>query len=119
MAYNTDELEKKALAAIKRHNLVFIEDVVAYLPCDKTTFYRHECHECNAIKDALAENRVKTKVALRKKWKDSDNATLQVALYKLISEEDEFKRLTGQSVDHTSKGDKVDFTPLYFGSNED
>lgn len=119
MAYNTDELEKKALAAIKKHSLVFVQDVCAFLPCDRATFYNHNLDKLDTIKDALAENKVKTKIALRKKWKDSDNATLQVALYKLISDEDEFKRLTGQSVDHTSKGDKVDFTPLYFGSNED
>jgi len=42
MAYKTEELEKKSLEAIDKHKLFFIEDVVAFLPCDKTTFYNHK-----------------------------------------------------------------------------
>ena len=41
MAYDTKELKEKAEKAIKEHNLYFIEDVVAYLPCSKSTFYEH------------------------------------------------------------------------------
>ena len=42
MAYKTEELEIKSLEAIEKHKLFFIEDVVAFLPCTKTTFYEHK-----------------------------------------------------------------------------
>ena len=41
MAYKTEELETKSLEAIEKHKLFFIEDVVAFLPCSKKTFYEY------------------------------------------------------------------------------
>lgn len=123
MAYNKAELEKQALAAIREHNLFFIEDVVAFLPCTKGTFYNKGLHELDAIKEALETNRIKVKNGLRAKWYKNDNATTQIALYKLLGSEDELKRLAGQYVDITTKGDKVEFTGFNFlpdnGSDEE
>lgn len=98
MAYKTKELEEKALSAIEENSLVFIEDVVAYLPCAKKTFYEHKLHESHDIKKALETNRVQTKVRLRQTWLMGDNATAQIALYKLLSDENELRRLTGQTI---------------------
>ena len=39
MAYDIKELERQSIEAIKKHNIMFIEHLVAYLPCGKTTFY--------------------------------------------------------------------------------
>lgn len=123
MAYNKAELEKQALAAIREHNLFFVEDVVAFLPCTKGTFYNKGLHELDAIKEALETNRIKVKNGLRAKWYKNDNATTQIALYKLLGSEDELKRLAGQYVDITTKGDKVEFTGFNFlpdnGSDEE
>jgi len=107
MAYKTEELEKKAVAAIKEHELIFIEEVVSFLPCDKKTFYRHKCHECHAIKEALEGNKVGTKAKLRKKWKDSDSAPLNIALYKLCADDKELEKLTSQKTqnEHNVKGE--------------
>jgi hypothetical protein len=55
--YDTKELERKSLEAIKEHKLMFIEHVVAYLPCSKPTFYEHKLNELNSIKKAIEENR--------------------------------------------------------------
>lgn len=107
MAYNTEELEKKSLAAIKRHKLVFIDEVVSFLPCSTSTFYGHELEKSEAIKKALEENRIKGKLSSRRKWADSDNATLQIAYYKLLSTEDELRKLTGSHIDHTTGGEKI------------
>ena len=60
--YNTDELERQALAAIKEHKLMFIEHLVAYLPCSKPTFYELKLNESNAIKKAIEENRISKRV---------------------------------------------------------
>jgi len=56
--YNTDDLEKQSLEAIRKHKLMFIEHLVAYLPCDKTTFYAHKLNESNAIAQALLKNKI-------------------------------------------------------------
>jgi hypothetical protein len=96
MAYKTAELERKALEAIEKHKLFFIEDVVAFLPCDKTTFYAHKLHENNGIKDALEKNRVEVKTSLRSKWYKSDAPALQIALYKLIASDEEGDRINSQ-----------------------
>jgi hypothetical protein len=96
MAYKTDELEKQALEAIEKHKLFFIEDIVAYLPCDKTTFYAHKLHESNSIKDALLEVKTNLKVSMRSKWFRSENATLQLALMKLLSNAEELRKLSMQ-----------------------
>lgn len=106
MAYRKADLEKKALAAIKRHKLVFATDVISFLPCSEATYYNHKLHELESIKSELEKQRTSMKVHLRKRWLDSDNPTLNVALYKLIGNEDEAHRLNGskQQIDHTTGG---------------
>ena len=122
MAYKKAELEAQALKAIKDNNLMFVTDVPAYLPCTTKTFYNKELHELQAIKESLEQNRVKTKNGLRAKWYKSDNATVQIALYKLIGTEEEADRLNGsrQKIDHTTKGDAISnkFEIVVVGSME-
>lgn len=105
MAYDTKELEQMALEAIKEHELVFVGDVMAYLPCVKQTFYDHELDKSDAIKTALYKNRADMKIKMRKKWYESDNATLQIGLMKLIADDDEAHRLNGtkREVKHENK----------------
>ena len=96
MGYTKKELKKieqQAIEAIKQHNLVFIEDVICYIPFGKTTFYSKRLNESDAIKEAIYENRQSKKIALRTKWEGSENATLQMGLYKLLANEDELERL--------------------------
>lgn len=109
MAYDTETLLKTALEAIEKNKLFFVEDVVAYLPCTKATFYDHfpvESDELNLIKEALNQNRVEIKVSMRSKWFKSDNPTLQVALMKIIATDEEAHRLNGsrQEVDVKTDG---------------
>ena len=124
MAYVTLELYQKAEKAIKQHNLFFVEDIVAFLPCDKTTFYKHfpiDSNENNNLKELLEVNRVSQKVKLRKKWGDTDNATLSLALYKLTGTSEERKRLSQTHHDLTSDGDKLQTPPsiMFIDTDED
>jgi len=60
MAYKTNELKKQALKAIRKHKLFWIQEVAAFLPCSKHTFYYHFPNETNdrkEIDDALRNNR--------------------------------------------------------------
>lgn len=93
MAYKKEDLEKKALEAIEKHKLFFIEDIVAYLPCTKPTFYSYKLNESNAIKDALEKVKTDIKVSMRSKWYKSDTPVLQMALMKLICTDDERKKI--------------------------
>ena len=96
MAYDTKELEKRALHVIERENLVFIHEVCSFMNLSKQTFYEHKLDESNQIKAALDKNKSTLKAGLRKKWYDSDNATTQIALYKLIGTDEESDRINSQ-----------------------
>ena len=82
----------KALELIKKYGLFFLDDVYSLVPCDKKTFYNHvpsDSEEMRQVREALNENRIKTKVTIRRKWYNSDSFAAQVALYKLIGTKDE------------------------------
>lgn len=98
MAYDKKKILKDAIELIEKHHLIFIDDVVSLLPIGKTAFYSmfpSESNELNDIKRLLDKNRISMKSNMRKKWYQSDNATLQVALMKLIATDDEAARLSG------------------------
>ena len=110
-SYTTAELFERAKEIIPKYKLIFIEDVCAYLGLAKSTFYIHiplGSNESNELRDLLEKNKIDIKVGLRKKWYDSDNATLQMALYKLTSTDIEHKKLQQNYSDITTKGDKIE-----------
>lgn len=110
MAYDTQELLAKAEKVIPEKNLVFIQDVQVFLGIATPTFYEHfpkESKNYKRITDLLNQNAVQTKYELRNKWYKSDNATLQVALMKLLGSDQERKRLNSSYVDLTSKDEKI------------
>ena len=68
MSYKKTDLEKLSLEAIEKHKLFFIQDIVSYLPCGKTTFYNEKLNELNTIKDALLKVKTEIKVSMRSKF---------------------------------------------------
>ena len=115
MAYDKDELEKQALAAIKKNKLIFIDEVVSYLPCSKATFYNLKLEQLDSIGDLLNENKVDEKVKLRKKWRETDNAALQTNLYKLCSSDEEQAILNpnkGETTVHVHSEKEEDLTKV-------
>lgn len=123
MSYNTEELERKSLTVIKRYKLVFIEEVVSYLPCSKQTFYEHKLDEVDAIKSAIEQNKVSRKVGLRSKMYKADNPSAWIALYKLLGTDDEADRLNGSrqkleaSIKHSVDGETVELiNKIYNGT---
>ena len=110
MAYNKKALFQQAVKAIKEKNLFFIEDVVAYLPCDKTTFYRKfplESNEYNELRALIDNNRVVTKTSIRKKLYDLDNPTALISLYRMIATPEERYAISMTAADITTKGEKI------------
>lgn len=104
MAYNKKKIHEQAVKAISKNNLFFIEDVVAFLPCDKTTFYRFfpvDCNEYNVLRDMLEQNKIKTKSSIRAKLYKSEKAAELLALYRLICTPEEHRLLNQQYVENS------------------
>jgi hypothetical protein len=109
MAYNPKELEKKALEAIEKNKLFFIDDVIAYLPCSRATFYNLELEKLDTIKDALTKVKTEIKVSMRSKWYKSENPTLQMGLMKLIASPEELKQLAMTHVESNNTHEVKEF----------
>lgn len=110
MAYDKNKIYNQAVEAIEKNNLFFIEDIVAFIPCTKKTFYEFfpvESDELHTLKDMLEQNRVKTKSSIRAKLYKSAKAAELLALYRLIATPEEHKKLNQSYVDHTTKGKEV------------
>jgi wyosine [tRNA(Phe)-imidazoG37] synthetase (radical SAM superfamily) len=111
MAYDRVKIFEQAKEVTVGKKLFFIEDIVALLPCDKTTFYRFfetESNEYNELKELLETNRVELKVSMRSKWYKSNSPALQMALMKLLSNETELRKLSMQAIEQ-----KVDSTIVW------
>lgn len=91
---NINELEKKALKILEKHpDIYFISDLAEEMDIARATFYNNELDKLDSIKNALHRNKRIIKRGLRNKWYKGENATTQVALYKLLADEDELSRL--------------------------
>lgn len=118
MAYDKKDILEKAKQAITENSLYFIEDVVAFIPVSKSTFYEYfpaDSDELDDIKELLDNNKISMKVKLRRKLSEGDKAAEILALYKLIATEDERKALSMQHVDHTTKGEQINVISLGSG----
>jgi hypothetical protein len=96
MAYDRQQVFEQAKEVVKEYSLYFIEDIVAYLPISKPTFYEFfplESNELNELKGLLEQNKIKMKVQLRQKLAKGEKAAEILALYKLICSDEERKAL--------------------------
>jgi hypothetical protein len=109
MEYNQKDLEKQSIEAITKYKLFFIDDIIAYLPCSRATFYNKGLDKLDTIKDALTQVRTEIKVSMRSKWYKSDNPTLQMGLMKLIASPDELKQLSMSHIESNSKHEITGF----------
>ncbi len=117
-----DKLFEQALKIAKDKRLIFIDEIVAYLPISRETFYTYwplGSDNLDKIKRVINDNKIDIKQGLREKWYESDNATLQMALYKLTAREEERKRLAMSYVDNTTKGEKINGIQVEIIRNKD
>jgi hypothetical protein len=102
MAYNKKKIFEQAKEAITKNNLFFIEDVVAFLPIAKKTYYEYfpiGSDESNELKGMIEQNKIKTKSAIRAKLFKGEKASELLALYRLICTPEEHQRLNQQYID--------------------
>jgi len=123
MAYDKNKIYEQAKEQIKKNNLFFIEDIVAFLPCGRSWFYdnfKDGSDEMDTIKEMLDENKVKTKSSIRAKLWKSNKASELLALYRLIATTEEHQKLNQSYVDHSTKGESLNKRPIIiFNDNED
>lgn len=91
------KLEKECLEIIIEHNIIFIDEIFIFTEITPSLFEKFELNNSPILKDAIDINRAKLKRELRLKWLESQNATLNSALYKLICSEHEKRALSAAS----------------------
>jgi hypothetical protein len=117
MAYDRIKVLEDSKKLIVEHNLFFIEDIISMLPCTKPTFYdffKVDSDELNHLKQLLELNKVILKISMRKKWNDSENATLQMALMKLICTDEERKMLAMTYQENKTETTIIDPSKIIF-----
>ena len=122
MAYDKKKIFEQAKEVTVKNKLFFIEDIVAFLPCDKTTFYRFfepDCNEYNELKELLETNRTELKVSMRSKWYKSNAPALQMALMKLIATPEELRKLSMNHTDITTNGKDLTTPPIKWTDEPD
>ena len=115
MAYDKGKIFEQAKEAIAKNNLFFIEDIVAFLPISKKTYYEYfplESDESNELKEMLELNKIKTKSSIRAKLYKGEKAAELLALYRLICTNEERQMLNQNYIDITSKGGELK-SPTY------
>ena len=120
MAHDRKLIFEKAKEQITSKKLIFVEEVVSFLPIAKKTFYEWfpiDSNESNELKELIEINKISLKTSMRKKWYDSDNPTLQMGLMKLLASPEEHKKLSQNYTDHTTDGKAITLTPPTAGEN--
>ena len=110
------KIYKQALEVAEQKKCFFIDQLLAFLPIAKSTFYDYfpvDSNESNSIKAILEKNRVDVKSAMYNKWFKSDNPTLQIAAMRLLSTPEEHQKLNQSYIDHTSKGKELGHKVTY------
>ena len=108
MAYDRNKIFKQAQDVVKEHNLFFIDDIVAWLPISKPTFYEFfplESNELNELKKMLEDNKVRMKTSIRAKLYKGKGADL-IALYKMICTDEERKAIAMVNKTDLTSGDE-------------
>jgi hypothetical protein len=118
MAYDKQKIFEQAKEMIVKNKLFFIEDIVAFIPISKPTFYDYfkiDSNELNELKGLLEINRTTLKVSMRSKWYTSNAPALQMALMKLIATPEELKKLSMTFVEseNTNRNENFDIGQLY------
>jgi len=114
MAYDKKKLYKDSIQLIKENNLYFVEDLVALLPCSKSTFYNifnEKLDELDAIKSELNRNKVLKKIDIRERLEEGKGVGL-IALYKLLATKEELLALSGNfhTIEQKSTVRNIDIT---------
>lgn len=120
--YDKNKLYEQSKEAIEKNNLFFIEDIVAWLPCTKATFYEYfpvGSDELNELKGMLEVNKIRTKSSIRAKLFRSEKAGELLALYRLICTPEERRMLNQSYLEVESNKSNINITFVDEKGDED
>lgn len=109
MAVSIKKLEESALKILeKNRDIYFFTDLAMELGYNRQYLYEigFSPDKNDTLKEALENNKKYIKRGLRNKWYKNDNATTQVALYKLLADDDELARLNN-NIDFSVNGNNL------------
>ena len=95
--------EAEALQVIKERKIFFFDHVFAFTSFSRATAYNNGLDKMDSIKDALTHNRTSGVTYLLNKWISSDNPTLQIAVMRIIADENTRRSLNQQYIENTIK----------------
>ena len=105
--------EEEILKMINKHPIYSFKDIfVYYKGCSRATAYNHGLDKLDSIKEAIYSNKRKGVTSLLAKWINSDNATLNIAAMRMISDDTERRKLNQQYIEqeHTvNDGIRIEF----------
>lgn len=119
MTEKQKEYEAELLKVIKEKKIAVLCHAFGFTSFCSATAYNHDIEKLESIKNAINENKARAKTYMLMKWVESDNATLQVAAYRLLSTPEEHRLLNQQYTDHTTKGEKINIVSLGSGIKPD
>lgn len=104
-----NKYEKELLKAIEKYKWMRWAHIDwTSLSFVRSTAYVHNLDKSDTIKGAFEQNRSKATNYLLQKWIQSDNATLQIAAFKIVAEGDDHKRLNQTYVEQ--KNTEIDLS---------
>lgn len=110
MKAKAKKYEKELLRVIKEKKIAFFDHCFGFTSFSRATAYNHDLDKLDSIRDAINQNRVTAKNYMLNKWIASENATLQISAYRLLSDSEEHQKLNQSYVDHSTESSK----PLKF-----
>lgn len=97
MAYDKKKVFEQAKKAIVKNNLFFADEIPAFLPCSRSTFYAffpNDSDELDELKGMMEDNKINVKIKMRRNWQEAEAPALQLALMKLASTPEELRKLS-------------------------
>lgn len=103
--YNREEILQQLITAIEREECTSLDEASLFVPCTRASLYNWGFDKMDEVKEAIQTQRIKAKSGMRKNWRKSDNATLQVAAYKLMATDEELEKLTVNNNNNRNSGE--------------
>ena len=99
------QYEAELMQVITEKKICFFDHCFAFVSFTRATAYNHDLDKFDSIKNAIANNRITAKTYMLNKWINSDNQTLQLAAYRLLSESEEHRKLNQQYMEQKNVGE--------------
>lgn len=103
----TTKYAAELIKVIKEREIAIFDHCFAFTSFSRATAYNHDLDKLDSIREAIENNKATHKNYMLQKWVKSDNPTLQIAAYRLMSDTEEHRKLNQSYIDHTTNGETV------------